>query len=58
MAKTWAETKGPEALTQAVLQNAAFWGEDLTKIPGLSAAVAAHLDTLLSEGVQAALGKI
>lgn len=58
MAKTWKDTADAKTLTQAVLENAALWGEDLTEIPGLFAAVAAHLDTLLSQGVHAALLKI
>lgn len=43
-----------EALTSAVLQNTEMWGEDLTKIPGLTERIAGTLNTIRMEGVLSA----
>lgn len=37
-------------LTHAVLSNEAFWGQDLTKVPGLEAAVAKDLEEVETKG--------
>ena len=43
------------ALARAVLQNEAFWGGDLTLVPGLEAAVAEGLAGIRREGAYAML---
>lgn len=44
-----------EALVSAVLGNAAFWGQDLTQVPGMANAVTASLQAILTEGMRAAV---
>ncbi len=44
-----------KALAHEVMTNAAFWDEDLTKIAGLEAAVAASLDAIVAKGVREAM---
>ena len=39
----------------AVLQNADFWGEDLTALPGFEAAVSAALSDIREKGARAAI---
>ena len=39
-----------QTLAKAVLSNMAFWGEDLTEIPGLEKAVAEDLKTIDEKG--------
>ena len=39
----------------AALSNTALWGEDLTLIPGLEAAVAAQLEAIEKDGIRAAM---
>lgn len=46
------------ALAQAALANEAFWGEDLTAIPGLAAAVAAGLAGIRRQGAGAMLRQL
>ena len=53
-ADLWAQ-HAPEALTPAVLRNAALWGHDLTRLPGFAERVAAYLHQLLAEGAPATL---
>ena len=42
-----------EALVRAVLENDAFWGQDLTKVEGLEKAVADGLKTIRGDGAAA-----
>ena len=44
-----------EALTDAALRQTAFWGEDLTALPGLTAAVAHGLEAIRTRGAAAAM---
>lgn len=45
----------PDALTHAVMENQAFWGEDLTALPGLEEAVRRDLTCILEKGAYAAM---
>ncbi|CAO3459137.1 Altronate oxidoreductase (EC 1.1.1.58) [Azospirillum argentinense] len=45
----------PAALVDAVLSNAALWGEDLTRIPGLAHRTATHLAVIEERGMRGAL---
>jgi mannitol-1-phosphate/altronate dehydrogenase len=38
-----------------VLQDVVFWGEDLSKLPGFSAAVQEKLQQMMEEGVRATI---
>ena len=50
----WAHREdSPEALVRAVLENEAFWGQDLTKVEGLEKAVIGGLKTIRGEGAAA-----
>jgi mannitol-1-phosphate/altronate dehydrogenase len=40
------------------LSNTALWHEDLTQIPGLTAAVQAHLEQILQQGALVALSQL
>lgn len=52
----WAHrADGAPDLARAVLQNASFWGEDLTAVPGLESAVAEGLDGIRRAGARAVL---
>ncbi|MDR0785459.1 MAG: tagaturonate reductase [Treponema sp.] len=46
------------AVAQAVLSSAAWWGEDLSVIPGFTDAVAANLEGIWKNGVKAELERI
>ena len=44
---------GPDRIVHSTLANQSFWsGKDLTGCPGLEAAVAGHLQAILTQGVQ------
>ncbi len=45
----------PDDLTRAFLSAEAFWGRDLTSVPGLEELVAEDLKTILAAGVRAAM---
>ena len=45
----------PEKLAKEALSNAALWGEDLTKVPGLQEQVTAQLAAIRDLGVRAAM---
>ena len=45
-------------LVEAVLGNAPHWGENLNESEGVAAAVTAHLQRILAEGVRAALASV
>ncbi|MCR5172929.1 MAG: tagaturonate reductase [Treponema sp.] len=52
------ETKDAKVIANKVLSNVDFWKEDLTKVAGLEAAVAAHLADIQSKGMKKALADI
>jgi tagaturonate reductase len=60
-AELWSNCDGSPhaiaALTDAILQQSEWWGEDLGRIRGLSAAVSADLVAILNKGMVAALGQ-
>ena len=45
----------PAAYAHAVLSNAAFWGRDLTAVPGLEAAVEGYLKQIQTRGAYAVM---
>ncbi len=51
-------SKDAAALVKTVLAETAFWGEDLTAIPTLQAAVTAALAAILANGVKAAAERL
>jgi tagaturonate reductase len=53
-----ASDTSPATLTDAVLGQTAWWDCDLREIPGMTAAVTAHLTAILTCGVPAAIGLI
>lgn len=48
----------PAALTHAVMTNEQMWGQDLTKVPGFESAVAAHLETIRTQGALAVMKQV
>ncbi len=48
----------PEALVHAVLTNTDMWGQDLTKVAGLEAAVVADLKKIRTDGAEAAFKSV
>ncbi len=48
----------PRKLAHEVMANTEFWGEDLTKLPGLEKAVADGLEKVLKDGARAALKSV
>ena len=48
----------PDALCHNVLSNQSFWGEDLTRIPGLEEKVAASLCCILEKGAYCAMQQV
>lgn len=52
------ETKDAKVIANKVLSNVGFWKEDLTKYPGLEAAVAGHLADIQKKGMKQALADI
>lgn len=48
----------PERFVDIILADISLWGQDLTLLPGLSAAIAAHLQQLEQEGSRAALQQL
>lgn len=61
-ADLWAKVeKGeltPQQLVEAVLSNRQHWGEDLTQVPGLTAAVTAHLQRIIADGMRQSLVRL
>ena len=61
-AELWSQCDGlPQSvatLTDGILQCAEWWGKDLRSIPGLSAAVTAHLMSILKNGMAAAIRQV
>jgi tagaturonate reductase len=53
-ATKWESADGP-ALVQKVLSDSAFWGADLSKLPGFAEAVANKLDALVQHGAAVAM---
>jgi len=47
-----------EQLVREVLAEASHWGEDLSQLPGLVAAVSAQLEQIITTGMRAALAQI
>ena len=47
-----------ETYVHAALANENFWGEDLTKLPGLEAAVLAHYQTIRTDGAYQAMKNV
>lgn len=47
-----------ETYVHAALANENFWGEDLTKLPGLEAAVFAHYQTIRTDGAYQAMKNV
>ena len=47
-----------KTLAEAVLSNESFWGEDLTKVAGLTEAVTRDLETIRTEGAYAAMKSV
>ena len=52
------ETKDAKVIANKVLSNVDFWKEDLTKVAGLEAAVAGHLESIQKNGMKVALANI
>ena len=52
------ETKDAKVIANKVLSNVDFWKEDLTKVAGLEAAVAGHLENIQKDGMKVALANI
>ena len=40
---------------KAILQNVTLWGEDLTRLPGFEKSVAAKVEDIINNGMQATL---
>ncbi len=57
-AKLNKETKDAKVIANRVLSNVDFWKEDLTKIAGLEASVAANLESIQKNGMKVALANI
>jgi tagaturonate reductase len=53
-AEKWENTEAP-ALVQKVLSDTAFWGSDLSKLPGFTEAVTNKLDSIAKKGAAAAM---
>ncbi len=51
-------TAGTHRLTDAVLQRRDWWGKDLRQLPGLSAAVGGHVESILNRGMRASLQQV
>ncbi len=47
-----------KTVAEKTLANTALWNEDLTRIPGLTTAVAAHLERILSTGAAASFAEM
>ncbi|MBP2312753.1 tagaturonate reductase [Azospirillum soli] len=59
LSAAWAtHGKDPKALVDTVLADAALWGEDLTRIPGLAHRTAHHLATILGKGMKVAMAEV
>ena len=52
------KTKDAKVIANKVLSNVDFWKEDLTKVNGLEAAVAGHLENIQKNGMKKALAEI
>ena len=52
------QNKDFATLTRQVLKNDEFWGRDLNEIPGLSAVVCRHVETILAKGMAGALNDL
>ena len=50
--------KETEEFVSALLSNISFWGQDLTKIPGLKNLIVKYLDDIKTNGMRAALCRI
>ena len=46
------------AISKAVLSETSWWGQDLTAVPGLENAVAAHLETIWTKGMTEAIKEL
>ena len=56
--RVYREDRDLGRLCAAILRQAAFWGVDLTAVPGLGEAVEAALSRILTAGVREALGTV
>lgn len=50
--------RSPEEFTHAVLSNEAFWGQDLSALPGVEEAVSEYVAEIRAMGMRAAMEKI
>jgi tagaturonate reductase len=50
-----ADADAARKITRAVLAESAWWGEDLTKYPGLEEAAGSRLETIRTRGIRAAI---
>ena len=50
-------TKEPQEYAHLVLSNAAFWGQDLSSLPGVEDAVTEYLSEIRKQGMRAAMEK-
>jgi tagaturonate reductase len=57
-AELWGMDTGTDVLVDKVLSDVSLWDTDLSKLPGLAAAVREDLDTLINEGAQATLAQL
>ena len=51
-------TAGVHKLTDAVLRREDWWGKDLRQLPGMSAAVSGHVESILNHGMRASLHQV
>jgi tagaturonate reductase len=58
LSTAWAEHGPGEALVRTVLGMTALWDRDLNAVPGLTAAVTRHVETITRNGMQAALAAV
>ncbi|MGO8717853.1 MAG: hypothetical protein ACLQMO_01385 [Acidobacteriaceae bacterium] len=49
---------GVHKLTDAVLQREDWWGKDLRQLPGISAAISGHVESILNRGMRASLQQV
>jgi tagaturonate reductase len=52
------ETLNPDQLTETVLKDSAFWGQDLTKVPGFEESVRNNVNSIINSGMKEALESV
>ena len=55
--KIW-QTLSVDKVVKEVLKNAAFWGKDLTSLPGFEQSVTDKLNNILSNGMRATMENV